>query len=318
MKKKIWASCLAAALCLGSISFAETIPTIRVAERTISFNKPEGEMSGGVFTAPVRRICDVLGASVDWYEDKQMIIINSKDNMTRLFLYIGNENLRVFTFTSVAEGTAEEFKLDAPLKIENGRTLVPFEQICKALKAEVKWSDDRSVATIVTDEAPTDEKKVEMYLKVDKEDVNKDDIVEVSVMADNVDLYKDYMYAGYTAAVIYDPSEFEFVKSCIGDGSEDKYEGALGADNAGFTKDSVKAVYISVDKETFEGNTGVAGKLTFKALSDNGGKFKLSDRISDVGYDTSIMFTETANIKNTVLLQKSSELKLITDEIDVK
>ncbi len=318
MKKRLLSTALAAALCFGSAAFAANTPTIKCADRVIYLNKPDGETVNGVFTVPVRRLCDALGASVDWYEKDQMIVINSKDNMTRLFLYIGNENLRIFTFTSVADGTAEEVKLEAPLKIVDGRTLVPFEQICKALKAEFSWSEDKQTVTIASDEVINDDKKVELSLKPDKEDVNAGDIVEISVTADNVDLYSDYYYSGYTAAVIYNPSEFEFVKSSFGSGNDENSASAIGADNANFTSDSVKVVYVTIDREAFEGSSGVAGKIQFKALSDNGGKFRLSDRISNVGYDTSIMFTNKEDIQKTLLLEKASEIKINTDEIEVK
>lgn len=315
MKKRISTLLAVVLMCFSNAAFAAQTPMIRVAEREVFLSEPEGEMYGDVFTVPVRRLCDAIEARVSWYEDEKMIVIDSKNNLKRLFLRLDSENLRVFTFTSIAGGTAEEFKLDAPLKIVNDRTLVPLEQICKALEADYSWSEDKSIVTIASNIEINDEKKAELYIKADKEDVNEDDTVEISINVNNAELYKDYYCTGYTAAIIYNPEEFEFVKSEFGENAEEIE--VMGADNPKFTKDSVKAVYITLDNYEL-GENKTAGKLTFKALSDNGGKFKLSDRISSIGNDTSIMFRNKENINDNVMLEDASSLKLNTEEIVVK
>lgn len=319
MKKKLLSALLIFSMtaALGAAASAETVPTITWGEREIYLDRPEGEISNGVFMAPVRRVCDLAGASVDWYESNQSIIINTKDNLTRLFLYIGNDTLRIFKFTSIADGIGEDVPLEAPLKLVDGRTLVPFEQICRALNLKYEWNEEKTIIEVEPLQKVGDENRVEMSISADKEDVSEGDEVTITVTASNMELYPGTGYSGYTAGICYNPDEFQLVSSCLTTSDGGKSSGGLGADNGAFTKDSLKVAYVTVDSYDYTDNKAAVGKIVLKALSDNGGTISLSDRICTVGYDTSLVLTEKES-KKIIGLQKDTELKIDTTPITIK
>ena len=318
MKKKIFASVIASMLSLVTVMgvSAQNVPMVRAGEREIVMDVA-GEYVDGVFMAPVRRICSIAEARCDWYDKERMIILNTKNNVTRIFLYPERNTFRIFTFTSVADGYGEDIELEVPLKIVNDRTLVPFEQIAKALKLEYEWSEDKSVITVKTDEVITDDKKLEAYIVADKEDIAAGEEVTVSLMVNNVDLYPDYGYSGYTAAVIYNSEEFQLVSSHMTT-PEGEILNELGADNPAFSEDSMKAVYVTVNALPYTESTITAGKIIFKALTDNGGKFRLSDRITTIGYDTSILLSHKTDLTDIGLFEKASVLDINVQDVIIK
>lgn len=318
--KKLFALLMASALCLSSAAaFAQEVPKVMAGEREISMDEVDMEYVDGVLMIPVRRLCSVAGAECDWYGDEQKIVINTKDSMTRIFLYIGSDELHVFTFKDIINGTSEYTTLEAPLKIVNDRTLVPFEQLCRALKLEYEWSEDKSLVTIKTGEVITDALRAEASIVADKEDVNAGDIVEVSVILKNMGtLYPDYGYNGYSAGIIYNFEEFELVSSTLTmpDGTE---VGGVGAENAqAFRDDQLMVAYVNAKNFPYEGDTMIAGKIVLKALTDNGGTLRLSDRISSRGQNTTFVIGNLTDINDLRTLQKASELKLDVTELVIK
>lgn len=314
MKKKILAALLALCSFASTAAFAEDIiPTITTSTgKEICFDVPQGEFTDGVFMAPVRRICEIFNASCDWYEEERRIIINAPDNITRLFLYIGNDQLQIFTFTSVISGTNEYLPLDAPLKIVNDRTMVPFEQLCKALKGECVWSEDKtSVKVNVPGELPAD--RAEIYLKADAQDVKAGDEVTVQIMAKNVDVSEEFGFIGYSAGVIFDKSAFEYVKSTL-EGNADPSVEYVRAENANFTNDSIKAVCLNPVSFDYNDDEVCIGKVVFKALTDDGGEIKLSNRIYTIGDDTSLVYShnETGAYVN---MSRGTQLKIDTTPV---
>ena len=314
MKKKILAALLALCSFASTAAFAEDIiPTITTSTgKEICLDVPQGEFTDGVFMAPVRRICEIFNASCDWYEEERRIIINAPDNITRLFLYIGNNQLQIFTFTSVISGTNEYLPLDAPLKIVNDRTMVPFEQLCKALKGECVWSEDKtSVKVNVPGELPAD--RAEIYLKADAQDVKAGDEVTVQIMAKNVDVSEEFGFIGYSAGVIFDKSAFEYVKSTL-EGNTDPSVEYVRAENANFTNDSIKAVCLNPVSFDYNDDEVCIGKVVFKALTDDGGEIKLSNRIYTIGDDTSLVYShnETGAYVN---MSRGTQLKIDTTPV---
>jgi len=318
MKKRIlsaiFALSIAASTAIGAA--AEVLPKVTWGEREIVFDVPPSQFINGVFVAPVRRICQLAGARVSWSEENQRIIIDSKDNLTRIFLYINKDEYRIFKFTSVADGIGTNYKIAAPATIVDGRTLVPFEQICDALQLEYTWAEDKSSVSVKSPYTP-DEKRVEMYIEADKEDVSAGDEIVVSVMASNLDLYPDADCSGYSAGIIYNKDEFEFVSSCMMNPDGTKVSGALGADNAKFSSDSAKVVYVMVTPQENNEAVSCVGQVVLKALTDNGGKVSLSNRIGSIGYDTTIIFSERLN-KNIFGFDAEDKLSIVTDAIELK
>ena len=87
MKKKMLASAIASMLSLVTVMgvSAQDVPMVRAGEREIVMDVA-GEYVDGVFMAPVRRICSIAEARCDWYDNERMIILNTKNNVTRIFL----------------------------------------------------------------------------------------------------------------------------------------------------------------------------------------------------------------------------------------
>ncbi len=314
MKKKFLAALLAFCSFASTAAFAEDIiPTITTStEREICLDVPQGEFVDGVFMVPVRRICEIFDASCDWYGDERKIIINTPDNITRVFLYLDKDTFRIFTFTSVITGDAEDLTLDAPLKIVDDRTMVPFEQLCKALKGECVWSEDKT-SVKVNVPAELSEDRAEIYLKADTQDVNAGDEVTVQIMAKNLDVSDEFAFIGYSAGVIFDKNAFEYVSSHLV-GNTDPTVEYVRAENTNFTNDSIKTVCINPVSFDYSDDEVCIGKVVFKALTDDGGEIKLSNRIYTIGDDTSLVYShdETGAYVN---LSRGTQLKIDTTAI---
>lgn len=316
MKKRIVLITMALLMLITSVAFADSQPVIKTAVgREVCLDIPQGKFSDGVFMVPVRRICEIFDATCDWYGDERMIILNTPDNITRIFLYIDRAEFRIFTFTGVISGEGVNLPLDAPLEIVNDRTLVPFEQICKALKGEVTWSEDGTTVTVTAPEKDI-ETKAEIYVKTDKEDISAGEEIELTVMAKNVDLVENYNFSGYSAAIIYDKTQFEYVSSSMTDAQGKKAE-AVRMENKEFTADSSKAVLLATTPIDHNNDEVVIGKVMLKALTDNGGEIRLSNRVYTVGDDTLLVYTEVDG-ENMAVVNRGSMLKIHTEPIILK
>ncbi len=315
MKKKFFAMLLAICSLTSSAAFAQDIiPTITTStEREICLDVPQGKFTNGVFMVPVRRICEIFNASCDWYEEERRIIINAPDNITRLFLYIGNDTLQIFTFTSVITGTNEYLPLDAPLEIVNDRTLVPFEQICRALKGECVWSEDKS-SVIVKVPAELSEDRAVIYLKTDAADVKAGDEITVDIMGKNLDVSDEFGFIGYSAGVIFNKSEFEYVSATL-EGNTDPAVEYVKAENTNFTDDSIKTVCLNPVSFDYSDEAVCIGKIVFKALTDDGGEIKLSNRIYTIGDDTALVYAHNETTEHMIMLNRGTQLKIDTTAV---
>lgn len=309
MKKRILAAIMLVCTLLSSTAFAEEIiPQINTAAgRQVCLDVPQGKFSNGVFMVPVRRICEIFNASCDWYGDKRMIIINTPDNVTRVFLYIDSAEFRIFTFTGVLSGDGVNLPLEAPLEIVNDRTMVPFEQICKALKGEVVWSEDKTSVTVTAPEKEA-ETKAEIYIKANKEDVFAGDEVELTLYAKNANILDNYNFTGYSMAVIYDRAKFEYINSTLVNVEGTNVE-AVKLENKNYSADSSKAVLLATAPLTITNDETIIGKIILKALTDDGGEIRLSDRVYTNGEDTALVYTK-AESEEMAMLSRGSVLTI--------
>ncbi len=291
MKKRIISAALLICMLLTSTVFAEVIPTINTSlGREVCLDAPQGKFTNGVFMVPVRRICEIFNARCDWYGDERMIILNTPDNITRIFLYIDRAEFRIFTFTGLISGEGVNLPLEAPLEIVDDRTLVPFEQICKAMKGEVVWSEDRSSVT-VTAPVQEQETKAEIRIKSDKEDVSAGEEVELTLVAKNANILENYNFTGYSMAVVYDRTKFEYVSAILTNPQGNIIE-AIKLENKNYTADSSKAVLLATTPFAITNDEFVIGKITLKALTDEGGEIKLSNRVYTSGDDMALVYTK--------------------------
>lgn len=314
MKKKFLAALLALCSFVSTAAFAaDVIPTITTStEREICLDVPKGQFVNGVFMVPVRRVCEIFNASCDWYGDERKIIINTPDNITRVFLYLDKDTFRIFTFTSVITGDAVDLALEAPLEIRNDRTMVPFEQLCKALKGECVWSEDRT-SVKVNVPAELSEDRAEIYLKTDLQDVKAGDEITVQIMSKNLDVSEEFGFIGYSAGVIFDKSAFEYVSSHLVGNTDPSVE-YVRAENTNFTNDSIKTVCLNPVSFDYGNEEVCIGKLVFKALTDNGGEIKLSNRIYTVGDDTALVYSHNET-SAYISLSRGTQLKIDTTPI---
>ena len=309
MKKKLLAALLALCSIASTVVFAEdVIPAITTStEREICLDVPQGKFVNGVFMVPVRRVCEIFNASCDWYGEERKIIINTPDDITRVFLYLDKDTFRIFTFTSVITGDAQDLLLDAPLEIVNDRTMVPFEQLCKALKGECVWSEDRTSVKVNVPAELSDE-RAEIYLKADVQDVKAGDEITVQVMGKNLDVSEEFGFIGYSAGVIFDKSAFEYVTSTL-EGNTNPGVEYVKAENTNFTDDSIKTVLLNPVSFDYGDEEVCIGKIVFKALTDNGGEIKLSNRIYTVGDDTTLVFSHNET-SSYIRLSRGTQLKI--------
>lgn len=309
MKKRIISAVMLICMLLTSTAFAEVIPTINTSVgREVCLDLPQGKFTeNGVFMVPVRRICDIFNARCDWYGDERKIILNTSDNITRVFLYIDREEFRIFTFTGVISGEGVNLPLEAPLEIVNDRTLVPFEQICKALKGEVTWSDDRTSVTVTAPEKEL-ETKAEIYIKADKEDVMAGEEVVLTLLAKNANVLESYNFSGYSMAVVYDREKFEYVSSSLTSPDGNKVE-AVKLENKNYSQDSSKAVLLATAPFAITNDETIIGKITFKALTDDGGEISLSNRVYTAGDDTALVYTK-ADSEDMVSVNRGTMLTI--------
>lgn len=315
--KKILSIILLMTVIFATFTVAQAAPAITTeAGREICLEFPEGEFHGDVFMVPVRRICDVFSATCDWYEEDRKIIINSKDNITRIFLYIDKPTYRIFTFTGLLSGEGVNYELAAPLKIVQDRTMVPLEQLCQALNGSCTWNQDKSQVVIKTGEIDPERKVPGLYIQSDATDVNKDDTVVVNIKANNLQISDSFSFSGYTAGLIYNKKEFEFVSCTLTDNEGNDIE-SLNMENLDFTEDSIKLVRVlglpidHVDKDA------LVGRVVLKALTDNGGEIRISSRIYTIGDDTSVVYVQRES-SSLVSIKDGLDLKIDTNPVSIK
>ncbi len=86
---------------------------------------------------PFRAICEALGATVDWDDPTQTVMVVKEE--TTLELQIGNPMIK-------KNGKNKE--LDVPAQLVEERTLVPVRAVAEGLGAIVEWDDPTQTVTI--------------------------------------------------------------------------------------------------------------------------------------------------------------------------
>ena len=86
---------------------------------------------------PIRFIAEKLGASVDWVQESQTVIVELDD--IKISLVIG-ENFAMVN--------NEKIELDSASFVEDGRTFLPIRFVMENLGADVLWNNDTQTVTI--------------------------------------------------------------------------------------------------------------------------------------------------------------------------
>ena len=88
---------------------------------------------------PVREVCEDLGASVNWKEDAQAVIIEKNDVMIQIQL--GNQ---IYT------KNGQFLRFDVPPRLLDGKSFIPVRAVAEALQAGVFWNQKTRTVHIVS------------------------------------------------------------------------------------------------------------------------------------------------------------------------
>ena len=108
-------------------------------EEELSFDVPPIKEDDRVIV-PMRKIFEVLGASVDWSEETSTV--TARKDKTEINLTIGS---------NVMLKNGKKIELDVPAKVMHDRTLVPIRAVSEGLGARVEWDEENQAVWIWTD-----------------------------------------------------------------------------------------------------------------------------------------------------------------------
>ncbi len=93
---------------------------------------------------PMRKIFEALGATVEWYDEAQVVVGTKGDTVIQLkidsTIMIKNKSI---------------INLDVPPKIVDNRTLVPVRAVAESFDADVSWDEAAQTVFITQKENPT-------------------------------------------------------------------------------------------------------------------------------------------------------------------
>lgn len=296
---------------MADMQISQTVPEVYVNDRAITFKgqSPVLDTSVDRVMVPLRGVMEAMGSEVIWQEETRSVIINSKDNITRLVLEIGNPEMKVYTAVSLMKYDESTYKLDAAPVIMNNRTLFPLRAISENMDADVKWDNSTHTADIYTKEykkyiaQKTEENKgdnkdysyvlkdnvINLSLSSDSKDIKQGDQVEVYVNMTNTKNYSDYDLNAITSTIFYDKEKFSFDKAEV-ILNDNVFTDVLAASNGDYPGNSVKSVAIIMPNSTAQKNLRDSKimKFTFTSLTGEAGEFSLADRIALRGYDNEL------------------------------
>lgn len=144
--KKILLMLVVCVLCISSTVLAGNV-NVQLNGKNIDFtdnegNKVEAQIINSRTMVPMRKIFELLGASIEWNGGNQTVLA-TKDDIS-IKLQIGNEIAEV-----IRDGKTEKVKLDSKPVIVNNRTLVPLRFISESLEKQVGWDAQNQTAIII-------------------------------------------------------------------------------------------------------------------------------------------------------------------------
>lgn len=312
-KNKLISAALSALIVIssfGNVFAAETEKvTVTVDDRLVHFEDQEPVIVGDGHTLiPLRGVLEAMGASVEWDGEERSVFVKSKDNITRLKLYIDNPVMTQYTLKTITQMDSKEVELTTPPVIMNDRTMIPLRVVSENIGAVVDWDGETRRITISTKEyqnyiassTPTvDEDSQEApkynpkdnlpYYYIDAEE--KDGVVTVSVNLANTDkLQEGAVLAGGTVGLYYDSTKLTALnQSVYVDGNQ--INSILSASNPEFLEDSIKYVFVIMPgSNTSPISDGAVAKLTFEVVDDTETEISLSNRVvTRLGGDTTCL-----------------------------
>ncbi|KAB2952019.1 copper amine oxidase N-terminal domain-containing protein [Heliorestis acidaminivorans] len=106
---------------------------------------------------PIRFVTEALGANVHWYEERKEAAIHRQ-----------NQWVIVKPGSNRIHGTVKSNTIDAPVKLEHGRIMVPLKFVSEALESTVKWDNVNRRVLIIDENIPSTyyKEKIEQALGV--------------------------------------------------------------------------------------------------------------------------------------------------------
>lgn len=133
----------------SAISLSDTITPIKYKAKNIEFrvNSKIFKVDGNIKEfdsipyinknrtfVPIRFITEALGASVEWINNTQEVIIRSEEALIKL--QIGSKIMTV---------NNKQYKLDVVPELKNDRTMLPIRAISEALNCDVSWNTGKVI-----------------------------------------------------------------------------------------------------------------------------------------------------------------------------
>ena len=327
---------LAAVFAVSASVLADDI-TLKVNGRALTFREePKPVILNDRTYVPLRRVLEYMGARVEWNDATRTVKVTSYDNVNVILLTIDNPEIEVYTFTSILHADKKTVTSDVAPIILNDRTMLPIRVIAENLGATVDY-DESGIAEITTPQAKYLLKKTfgEEFLEQklspasalseslpvlslysDAKKIKKGDTVSVNVKVSGIEkAVEGASFSGLVTTVLYNPENFEYEDfTCIT--SEGETSPALSAKNEAFYENAAKIVFIlPVGSAHFPAKDGTVLRLDFKALTDDGGTFSLSDGISELGYDNELILSKDGVASSC---SNYNELYIDTTPITVK
>ena len=314
--KKLISAALAAAM---SISMAVAVnaqdnPKVYIDGTLISFADQNPVILGeGTTLVPARGVFEAMGMNVDWDGEERLVSVDTPNNLIRVRLTIDDPVMKVYTFKNIFAPDLTEVPLAVAPQIINDRTMIPLRAISEAVGANVDW-DGNAYSVIITTknhddsytppEDPTipssENVKTAMTISSSVDSVSEGDTVDIYVNLAN--LPSDAYLSGVSALISYSKADFEYVDcSFYKDGqdteeNEDNTDASTGMAlaNPDYYDNALKASFITLDDSIT--SSGNVARVTFKALTSNGGEFALENAYNtDHGYDNALSFTNVNN-----------------------
>lgn len=276
------ASAVMSAGMTAALAADEEKVTVIVDGREIAFDDQAAVIVDDRTLVPARGVFNAMGCDVTWFEEEERVVIDSKDNRTRIAMNIGDDVLRVYTFTTVVDMEREDVQLDTAPQLINDRTMLPLRAISESLSASVDWDEATSTVTITTLSELDTQALPKLYITADKTECAEGDTVTVSLFADKLSqLGTDITLVAVTAAVAYDLSAFDY--SEITYFPENPEYANMGASNPKYLNEAVKYAEVVNDMPINSEQPVELARITFTAKAAAEASFAISNK-----YDTRI------------------------------
>ncbi|MBQ7266071.1 MAG: copper amine oxidase N-terminal domain-containing protein [Firmicutes bacterium] len=140
--KKFLAICLSAICLMNAPVFATQVVIEGGSE--VAFQDQEPIIYDGVTYIPIRDVFEALGFKVDWDADNKVVLLTKDDNAFTMNLFTNSGTLICIDYDLNITGK----KLSNPVKIENGRTLLPLREILEYANYGIDWDAETKTVSI--------------------------------------------------------------------------------------------------------------------------------------------------------------------------